>query len=178
MTKISLVVFDRFTDLDLFMPFDLIGRAKTASRADWEVKVLATSDYVTSTAGMTIKAHGRIEETADSDVVIMGSGIGIDECLESPVFMNALRLDPRRQLIGSMCSGSMFLAKKGLLDGLEATTYPTYLDRLREFKRVTVVEKAFIDQGRIATAAGCLSAQRLSAWVIDHCYDLACRRRL
>ena len=34
MTKIAIVGFDKFTDIDLFMPWDLLNRAKSAGAKD------------------------------------------------------------------------------------------------------------------------------------------------
>ncbi len=65
-----------------------------------------------------------------------------------------------------MCSGALILAGLGLLNGREATAYPTAADLLREFG-VTVVARPFVKQGNVATAAGCLAAFDLSAWVIE-----------
>jgi len=42
-----------------------------------------------------------------------------------PEWLGRLDLDPEHQVIGYICSGSLILAKLGLLDGLTATTYPT-----------------------------------------------------
>lgn len=167
MTKISIVAFDKFTDLDVFMPYDLLYRAKVATRSDWELKILGKSDHVMSVSGLKIPTHGRLEETATSDVVIVTSGIGIEAVLTDKDFLNAVTFDDSRQLIGSMCGGAMFLATKGMLKGRQATTYPTYFERLAQFEGVEVVEKGFVSSGNVATAGGCLSAQDLSGWVIE-----------
>jgi transcriptional regulator GlxA family with amidase domain len=75
-------------------------------------------------------------------------------------------LDPERQLIGSICSGSLILGKLGLLNGITATTYPTSKAALEELG-VEVVEKPFVAHGNVATAGGCLAQQYLIGWVIE-----------
>ena len=92
MTKIAIVGFDKFTDIDLFMPWDLLNRAKSAGAKDWEIRILGKTDHITSVAGLKIPTHGRLEETKDSDVVIFGSGIGVDDCLKDRSFLDALHL--------------------------------------------------------------------------------------
>jgi len=165
--QISIVAFDKFTDIDVFMPWDLLNRARTAGARDWKVKILGKTPHVTSVAGLTIPTHGPLEETSISDAVIFGSGIGVEDCIKDPAFMDALDLDENRRLIGSMCAGAIILAEKGLLRGRRATTYPTYFKRLAEYEGVQPVEEPFVRNGNVATAGGCLAAQLLSEWVMQ-----------
>ncbi len=79
-------------------------------------------------------------------------------------------LNAEKQMIGSICSGSLILAKLGLLDGKTATTYPTTKSALESFG-VEVIEKPFIAHGNIATAGGCLAQQYLIHWVIENLAD-------
>src|SRR5271156_1157434 len=165
--EIAIVAFDRFTDIDVFMPCDLLNRARMAGAKDWRVRILGKTPYVTSVAGLTIPTHARLEETSISDAVIFGSGIGVEDCIKDPEFLNALDLDETRQLIGSMCAGAIILAEKGLLKGRRATTYPTYFKRLAEYEGVTPVHEPFVRNGNVATAGGCLAAQLLCGWITE-----------
>jgi hypothetical protein len=60
-------------------------------------------------SGWKVPTHGRLEETKDSDIVIFGSGIGVgvEDVLKDRAFLDALHLDEKRQLIGSMCGGAI-----------------------------------------------------------------------
>lgn len=165
--EIAIVAFERFTDIDVFMPWDLLNRARTAGARDWRVRILGKTPYVTSVAGLTIPTHGRLEETANCDAVIFGSGVGVEDCVRDPEFLDALHLDETRQLIGSMCAGAIILAEKGLLKGRRATTYPTYFKRLAGYEGVQPVHEPFVRNGNVATAGGCLAAQNLCDWVME-----------
>ena len=50
MTKIAIIGFDKFTDIDLFMPWDLLNRAKSAGAKDWEIRILGKTDHITKPA--------------------------------------------------------------------------------------------------------------------------------
>lgn len=167
MKKISIVAFDNFTDLDVFMPWDLLSRAKAAGADDWSVRILGKGEHVTSVAGLKIPTHGRLNETKDSAAVIVASGIGIEDALKDPEFLSAVQLDEKYQLVGSMCGGALLLAKKGLLKGRTATTYPTYFGKLAEYEGVKPVEEPFVPHGNVATAGGCLAAETLCSWVME-----------
>lgn len=165
--KIALVCFDDFTDLDLFLPWDVLNRVRlVGGMDDWDVKILGTEDSHVSAAGLRIPTHGRIEEANSSDAVLFSSGKGVRKLYPDSSYLKRFQLNPEKQLIGSMCSGALLLGAMGLLTGKQATTYPTAAHQLAEFG-VEIVNKSFVNVGNISTAAGCLAGQELAAWIID-----------
>ena len=164
MSKIAVVIFDKFTDLDLFLMWDLLNRVRIE---DWEVKILGESEKHFSATGIEVKTHGRVEEANDADAVLFVSGQGTRAKMLDQDWLSRFRLDPEKQFVGSICSGSLLLAALGLLDGKTATTYPTSKAALENFG-VEVVEKPFVAHDRVATAGGCLAQQYLVGWVIEN----------
>ncbi len=167
MSKIAIVIFDKFTDLDLFLMWDLLNRVRVA---DWEVKILGEKDAHLSATNIEIKTHGRIEEANDADAVLFVSGQGTRDRIADENWLAKFNLDAEKQFIGSICSGSLILAKLGLLEGKTATTYPTSKAVLESFG-VEVVEKPFVAHDRVATAGGCLAQQYLIHWMIENLVD-------
>ncbi len=161
--KIAIIAFDDFTDIDVFFMWDLLNRVKLS---DWQVKLLGDATHHTSVSGLTIPMHGHLEEANECDAVLFASGQGTRKKINDKAFLSAFKLNPDKQLIGSMCSGALLLAALGLLAGKRATTYPTAKKALEGFG-VEVIEKSFVMEGNIATAAGCLAAQELAGWVIE-----------
>jgi len=162
--KIAIVIFDKFTDIDLFLMWDLLNRVRVA---DWEVKILGERETHLSATNIEIKTHGRIEEANESDAVLFVSGQGTRDRIADENWLAKFDLNPKKQFIGSICSGSLILAKLGLLQNKTATTYPTSKAVL-EGLGVEVVEKPFVAHERIATAGGCLAQQYLIGWVIEN----------
>lgn len=161
--KISIVIFDQFTDIDLFLMWDLFNRVRVP---DWEVRILGDKPQNISTTGIAVTTHGLIEEANESDVVMFVSGLGTRSKMKDKEWLARFHLDPDKQMIGSICSGSLLVAALGLLDGKTATTYPTSKAALESFG-ITVEEKPFVQHGNIATSGGCLAAQYLVGWVIE-----------
>jgi transcriptional regulator GlxA family with amidase domain len=161
--KVSVIAFDDFTDIDVFFMWDLLKRVKFRS---WDVRILGEGSHHTSSTGLTIPMHGHVSEANDADAVLFASGPGTRKKCKDEAFLREFALDPSRQMIGSMCSGALILAALGLLEGKRATTYPS-AKRLLEGYGVTVVERPFVLEGNVATAAGCLAAQYLAGWVIE-----------
>ena len=86
--------------------------------------------------------------------------------------MSRLRLDPTRQLIGSQCSGGLFLAKLGLLQTLPVCT-DLKTRPLLEAAGAFVLDQTFFASGTLASAGGCLASPCLATWVIWSLLDRA-----
>lgn len=157
------IVFEQFTDIDVFLAWDLLNRVR---RSDWKVKLLGTTASHTSRAGLAIPMHGQVEEAAQADAVLFAGGPATRELRFDRDYLARLRLDPSRQLVGSMCSGALLLAALGLLDGKRATTHPVVRQLLVD-AGVEVVDEPFVREGNVATAAACLAGVDLAAWVIE-----------
>jgi transcriptional regulator GlxA family with amidase domain len=165
MKKITIVAFEKFTDIDVFLAWDLFNRVKLREK-NWQVRIVGTESRHVSVSGISLDMHGAIEECNDADVVFFASGPGTRKLIKDPDYLKRLRLNPDKQIICSMCSGSLVLAALGLLDGLTATTYPTAIAELRSYG-IEVEEKSLVAHGNIATAAGCLAALELVGFVIE-----------
>ncbi|HEY1384986.1 MAG TPA: AraC family transcriptional regulator, partial [Dongiaceae bacterium] len=82
-----------------------------------------------------------------------------------------IRVDPSRQLIGAQCSGTLLLAKLGLIGDLPACTDLTTRPWVIE-AGVKVLDAPFVAHGNVATAGGCLSSHYLAAWMIARAASL------
>jgi putative intracellular protease/amidase len=165
--RVAIVIFDKFTDLDLWLMWDLLNRVRIEN---WEVKILGDKEFHLSATNIEVKLQGRIEEANDADAVLFVSGEGTRTVIADENWLSKFNLNAEKQLIGSICSGSLILAKLGLLEGKTATTYPTAKSALESFG-IEVVEKPFIAHGKIATAGGCLAQQYLIHWMIENLAD-------
>jgi transcriptional regulator GlxA family with amidase domain len=160
--KISILTFQGFNELDSFIAFGILNRVKTAG---WQVNICCPAASVTSMNGLTVMAQSGLADVRDSDAVIVGSGLQTREVVQNPALIAQLHLDPSRQLIAAQCSGTLLLAKLGLLGKMPActdlTTQPWVLEA-----GVAVLNQPFYAQGNIATAGGCFASQYVAAWLI------------
>ncbi|MEM7222225.1 MAG: DJ-1/PfpI family protein [Pseudomonadota bacterium] len=173
MPSLAIVAFDGFTDIDVFLHWDLlnrVGQLFPEQHPDWQVRLLGTADSHVSRAGLAIPMHGLIDEAGSADAVLHASGQATRGLMWDLDYLSGLALDPGRQLVASQCSGALVLGACGVLEGLTATTYPSARQALEELG-VTVVEEPFVAHERVATAAGCLAGIELSRWLISKLAD-------
>ncbi|MDC0668177.1 DJ-1/PfpI family protein [Nannocystis radixulma] len=169
MKHIVLVAFDRFTDIDLFLAWDLFRRID-AARCD--VRIVAKNPRITSSTGITIDCHGPLAAAREADAVYFCSGQGSRALADDPEFADAVRLDESRQVLAAIDSGAILLGALGHLHGRRATTYPSPDLRTRLLAAgATPVDAALVTEGNVATAAQCLAGVELVRWVITRLFD-------
>jgi transcriptional regulator GlxA family with amidase domain len=159
---IAILTFQGFNEIDSIVALGLLNRVRNP---DWRVTLCCPEPRVTSMNGVTVEAQSRLEEASTADAVIVGSGMKTREIVSTPAILSALQLDPARQLIGAQCSGTLVLAKLGLLDRVPACTDLITRPWVQE-AGVEVLNQPFFARGNVATAGGCLSSPYLAAWII------------
>ena len=164
--RVALVTFDGFNELDSFIALGLLNRLGSDG---WKAEIAGPSTRLTSMNGVTIETQQPLEFANEADVVLFGSGIYTRAIAESKgrtgSLLDRLQLDPLRQTIGAQCSGSLLLARLGLLADMPACTDLTTRPWLME-AGVRVEEAPFHARGPIGTAGGCMASQYLAAWVM------------
>ncbi|HOY11575.1 MAG TPA: DJ-1/PfpI family protein [Saprospiraceae bacterium] len=170
MKKAVIVAFDKFTDIDIFLAWDLLNRVKFRDKT-FEVKIVGTALSHKSVCGLDLNTQGLIEECNDADLVFFGSGPGTRVLIQDDLYLKRFKLDPTKQIICSMCSGALIIAALGHLKGLSATTYPTAFEALKNYGVDVLEDKHLVTHGNIGTAAGCLAAVDLVGWAIEKLYD-------
>jgi transcriptional regulator GlxA family with amidase domain len=170
---IAILTFEGFNELDSLVAFSILNRVK---RPEWRVSIACPSPRVRSMNGLVIEAQLSLREANGADAVIVGSGIQTREVVKNHSLMSELRLNPSRQLLGAQCSGTLVLAKLGLLGGVSACTDVTTKPWVEE-AGVTVLNQPFFAKGNIATAGGCLASQYLAFWMIAKLADIESAQR-
>ncbi|MBO9647594.1 MAG: DJ-1/PfpI family protein [Variovorax sp.] len=159
---IAILTFEGFNELDSLIALGILNRIR---KADWRVSIASPTARVRSMNGVVLEAQASLEEASAADAVIVGSGAQTREVVADAALMARLRLDSSRQLLGAQCSGTLILAKLGLLQGVPACTDLITKPWVEE-AGVCVLNQPFVAKGNLATAGGCLASQYLAAWMI------------
>jgi transcriptional regulator GlxA family with amidase domain len=160
--QIAVLTFDGFNELDSFIAAAILNRLKPHG---WKAHITAPTEEVTSMNGVTVRRQQPLAFAAQADAVIIGSGMRTREVVADAGLLSQIRLDPSRQLIAAQCSGTLILAKLGLIDGVPACTDLITKPWVVE-AGVEVLDAPFFARGNVATAGGCLASQYLAAWMI------------
>lgn len=160
--QIAVLTFEGFNELDSFIAAAILNRMKPKG---WAAHITSPTPEVTSMNGVTIQRQKPLEFASSADAVLIGSGIKTRELAADPELLSRIKLDPVRQLIGAQCSGTLMLAKLGLIGNLPACTDLTTKPWVIE-AGVDVLDAPFVAHGNVATAGGCLASQYLATWMI------------
>ena len=140
--RIAILTFDGFNEIDSFVAAYMINRVGLPG---WKAEITCPTPAVESARGVRVSAQQPLELVREADAVLVGSGRLTPRLVEDGALLSRLPLDPRRQLVGSQCSGALFLAKLGLLDALPACTDRQTRPFL-EASGVRVLEQPFFAQ--------------------------------
>lgn len=160
--QIAVLTFDGFNELDSFVAAAILNRMKGKG---WAAHITSPTAEVTSMNGVTVRRQKPLEFASEVDAVLIGSGVKTRDIAADADLLARIRLDPSRQLVGAQCSGTLLLAKLGLVGELPACTDLTTKPWVIE-AGVNVIDAPFIAHGNVATAGGCLASQYLATWMI------------
>ena len=169
---IAILTFEGYNELDSFVALGILNRIK---KPGWRVSIASPARTVRSMNGLVVEAQCSLQEASQADAVIVGSGILTRDVVADAALMSQLKLDLTRQLLAAQCSGTLILAKLGLLEGVKACTDLTTKPWVQE-AGVEVLNQPFFARGNIATAGGCLASPYLAAWVIARLEGLEAAR--
>ena len=170
--QIAVLTFDDFNELDSFIASSILNRMKSKG---WQAYITSPTDEVTSMNGVVVRRQRPLEFAAEADAVLIGSGMRTREFAADGQLMSRIQLDPERQLIGAQCSGTLMLAKLGLIGDLPACTDLSTKPWVVE-AGVDVLDAPFVAHGNVATAGGCLASHYLATWMIARGAGLAAAR--
>jgi putative intracellular protease/amidase len=170
--QIAIPLFERLTALDGIGPYEVLQRLPGA-----EVVFVGTERGTVRTENgfLGLCVDAAFAEVPRPDVVVVPGGIGTRAVIrddDHPLLAWIAAVHPTTRYTTSVCTGSLVLAKVGLLDGLTATTHWAAYDELRGLGAEPTGDRVVehLDR-RIITAAGVSSgidmALRLAELLVD-----------
>lgn len=160
---IAILTFDGYNELDSLIALGVLNRVR---KPGWRVSIATPAPRVRSMNGVVIESMASLDEACQADAVVVGSGAKTREVVADPAIMGTLgRLDPSRQLLAGQCSGTLVLARLGLLEGVPACTDLVTKPWVAA-AGVEVLNRPFFARGNVATAGGCLASHYLAGWLI------------
>jgi len=151
MVSVGLVLYPRFTALDIVGPFQTLVDVPGLDVFFVAEKIGLVSDH---TGRLSLVATKSFADVDQLDVLVVPGGMADSELVATdPVVEFIKRIHPLTTWTTSVCTGSIFLATAGVLDGVEATTHWASYERLRALGAIPV-ETRVVRRDKIITAAG------------------------
>ncbi len=163
----------RVTLQDVTGPWEVFCRAEGLRPGTYDVAVVSAGlqKKVETKFGLGIVCERSVRDFAGplDTVLVAGSDEGVSSEAD-PAFLDWLRVAATRtRRMGSICTGSFYLAHAGLLAGRHATSHWRYLDRLADsFPDVSVErDPIFVRDGDIYTSAGITAGIDLALALVE-----------
>ena len=123
MKAVNVLLFEGFTTMDALGPAEALSRALDDGRKCYEIEYFsATGGLVGGSTNAKIWTR-KLDEIAKFDILLVPGGFVVRELVHEAEFIAALgELARRHGYVIAVCTGSVLLAKTGLLDGMEATS--------------------------------------------------------
>ena len=127
--------------------------------------------YISAQGGLKVRSDFMLKNCPSLDILIIPGGIGTRKLLENKKILNWLRLRQNVDIIASVCTGSLLLAKAGLLEGKNATTHWGALKLLKKISpKTNVVSKNKYVFDTYYTSAGVATGIDMSLNIIENIF--------
>jgi transcriptional regulator GlxA family with amidase domain len=169
--KVAILLFDDVELLDFCGPFEVFSVAgRRTEPTAFDVYTLAEKPGpVAARNGLSVNPHHVLSESPSPDLLLVPGGLGTRREIHNPALLDWIRRRAEQaELVLSVCTGALLLAKAGLLDGLAATTHRGALDLLRTIAPRTTVhaDRRFVDNGKVIVSAGIAAGIDMSLHVV------------
>ncbi len=181
--NVAFLMIDGIYNSELMAPYDILHH--TVFHTDLGMKVFTvspTKDPVTTFEGLKIIPDYAFdsEDLPTIDVLVVASAKhSMDSDLEDKVLIDFVReKGEQAQFVMSLCDGAFVLAKAGLVDGKESTTFPGDIQKYKAmYPQLKVHEGvSFVHDGKLITSAGGAKSYDPALYLVEILYGIKSAR--
>ncbi len=180
--SVGILIFDDVEILDFAGPFEVFSRTRlvpgpesrrSEEHAPFHVFTVArTAAPIATTGGLRVIPHHAFADAPPIDLLVVPGGWGTRALLQDAETLAWIRrVAGQARQVTSVCTGSLLLARTGLLEGRHATTHWGALDTLASLQAGVTVERAHrvVDDG-IVSSAGVASGIDMAFYVVERLF--------
>ena len=171
MKNVAILIFDEVEVLDFCGPFEVFSVAgRREGREPFNVYTVAeTRSPVSARNNLSVNPAHTLEDCPRPDILLVPGGYGTRREMHNAALTDWIkRKADEAELVLSVCTGALLLARAGLLEGLSATTHFMAMDLLRETAPNTNVlaDERVVDNGKVILSAGVSAGIDMSLYVV------------
>ncbi|MFF2089926.1 DJ-1/PfpI family protein [Paenibacillus sp. NPDC058174] len=168
--KVAIVVFNQIEALDFTGPFEVFLTSSGGGK-DFQIYTVAPDEGpVTVLGGLSINPAYTIHNCPPPDLIIVPGGPGARTEMNNSALTDWIaQTAATAELVLSVCTGALILAKTGLLEDLNITTHHRALEELKAAapaSAVIIADKRYVDNGKIILSAGVSAGIDMSLYVV------------
>ena len=172
MKNVAIVIFDEVEVLDFCGPFEVFSVTGRRNGLDpFHVYTVAqTCEPVLARNNLSINPAHSLSDCPPPDILVVPGGYGTRREKSNSTLIQWIKQSAENaELVLSVCTGALLLAKAGLLDGLSATTHHGAFSLLKETAPNTTVldSERIVDNGKVILSAGISAGIDMSLYVVS-----------
>ena len=180
--NVGIFIFDEVEVLDFAGPFEVFSRTRLLKGAESRrsndsapfnpFTVSIDTKPLTATGGLKIIADYTFNNFPKIDILIVPGGYGTRTLLNNEILLKWIKaVSDKANITASVCTGSLLLAKAGLLEGKRATTHWGAIEALKSIsKDIQVITERRVVNDDIITSAGVSSGIDMAFMIVENLY--------
>jgi len=171
----GIVIFNDVEVLDFAGPFEVFSVTNEQNNNElFNVLLISVGEKIINAKnGLKVVSDCSINDINYLDIVLIPGGLGARPLVNNSGFIDWVKLVSKDcELVLSVCTGALILAKAGILRGIKATTHHQAIGELRQLITNTEIIEGdrFVDNGKVITSGGISAGIDMSFHVIERLY--------
>jgi transcriptional regulator GlxA family with amidase domain len=177
--NVAILIFNEVEVLDFSGPYEVFSRTRTIKGSDSRrntdsapfnpFTIAMDKNLIVATGGLKVIPDYSLDNSPKIDILVIPGGYGTRPLLNNEDLLNwIIKISKEVNIVSSICTGALLLAKAGLLDGKRATTHWGAIEALKSISNSinVITNKRIVDDG-IITSAGVSSGIDMSFEIVS-----------
>jgi transcriptional regulator GlxA family with amidase domain len=168
--NIGILIFDDVEVLDFCGPFEVFSvTGYKRKERPFKIFTVAENSPVTARNGLSVNPTYFLSDDVRIDILLVPGGMGTRREISNTRLIEWIKKQAAQaELVLSVCTGSLLLAKCGLLKGLDVTTHHGAIDLLKKLASDSRVltDRRFIDNETIILSSGISAGIDMSLYTV------------
>ncbi|WIV20303.1 DJ-1/PfpI family protein [Paenibacillus polygoni] len=169
--NVAVLLYEHVDGLDFCGAFDIFATASDWGKDFYTYTVSEKSELLNTISSFTVAPKYNFSDCPKPDILVVPGGIGARTEMNNSELTSWIRCTSENaEIVLSICTGALLLAKADLLSGLKVTTNQRAMDLLAQVapKDCEIVRNVrYVDNGKIVMSAGVTAGMDASLRVVS-----------